>query len=211
MPVFDQKQLAKIVSTLDLQVGDQQLRQWQQHLELLLRWNKAYNLTAITKPNEVLTHHLCDSLVIAPYVTSGQIVDVGTGGGFPGIPMAVFYPEKNFVLVDTVLKKVRFLRQVVAELGLSNVEVRHARVEELSFSPAAGQVVSRAFSTINDFLSLTQKIADPDTQWLAMKGRYPEDELRALSNDFAYTSTPLQVPGLDAERHLIQIHRRNDE
>lgn len=184
-----------------------QIDRFASHLNLLLKWNKAYNLTAITDQDQVITQHLLDSLSIKSAIEGKSIYDIGTGGGFPGIPMAITFPEKRFILVDTVQKKTRFLRQVVAQLGLKNVEVKHARVETLKPEKKADQIVSRAFSSIPDFLNLTLNLADDHTEWLAMKGKSPTEELETLSPELTYTVDPLNVPGLNAERHLVRIQK----
>lgn len=207
--MFESSAVSGVADQLALSATDEQVSQWCTHLELLLRWNKAYNLTAITDPKDVITHHLADSLSVIPYIVGNRVLDVGTGGGFPGIPLAIYYPNKEVILVDTVQKKTRFLRQVVGDLGLQNVQVFHARVEQLKLDESVSEIVSRAFSSISQFVQLTEHLADRHTRWLAMKGKFPHDELKALSGHFAYTSHPLEVPGLDAERHLIQINRKH--
>lgn len=199
--------VSQIADSLSIVADDSQVGAWVDHLDLLLRWNKVFNLTAITNPSDVLSQHLSDSLSVAPYVHGETVFDIGTGGGFPGIPLAILFPEAQFTLVDTVQKKTRFLKQVVGELKLSNVQVVNARVESLTPDSKANQVISRAFSSLEDFLQLTSGLASHQTEWLAMKGKLPSQELKALPNEFTYTVVPLTVPGLDAERHLIRIRK----
>lgn len=207
MSVLSREAVVAALHRLDLNSTELQIDQWLAHLDLLLRWNKAYNLTAITEPNEVITQHLLDSLSIQESVTGPLVYDIGTGGGFPGIPLAILFPQFEFVLVDTVQKKTRFLRQVVSQLGLTNVSVIHARVETLKPGDSANQIVSRAFSSIKDFLNLTQNLSSTETEWLAMKGKLPTGELEALQDEFTYTVNSLNVPGLNADRHLIRLQK----
>ena len=170
--------------------------------DLLLKWNKTYNLTALRDPQQAISHHLLDSLAILPHVTSGPLLDVGSGGGLPGIPLAIVRPELSVSMVDTVQKKAIFMQQAAIELGLKNVAVHHARVEEMSGQ--FGQISSRAFSELGLFVSLTRHLLAPGGRWLAMKGQHPAEEITALPADIVIEAIiPLTVPGLDAERHLI--------
>ena len=170
--------------------------------DLLLKWNKVYNLTALRDPQQVLSHHLLDSLVILPLVGEGNLLDVGSGGGLPGIPLAIARPELAVTLVDTVQKKTTFLQQAAIELNLKNVAVHHARVEEMSGQYA--QISSRAFAELGLFVELTRHLLAPGGRWLAMKGARPDAEISALSADILVEAIiPLAVPGLSAERHLI--------
>ena len=170
--------------------------------DLLLKWNKTYNLTALRDPEQAISHHLLDSLAILPHIGSGPLLDVGSGGGLPGIPLAIARPNLSVSMVDTVQKKATFLQQASIELGLKNVAVHHARVEEMQGQYA--QVSSRAFAEIGLFVSLTRHLLAPGGRWLAMKGLRPDEELKALPDDIAVEAiVPLLVPGLAAERHLI--------
>lgn len=185
---------------LDLPVATQQ--KLLTFRDLLLKWNKVYNLTALRDPVQAISHHLLDSLVILPHIDTGNFLDVGSGGGLPGIPLAIVRPELAVTLVDTVQKKATFLQQVVIELGLKNVAVHHARVEEMSGQYA--QISSRAFAELALFVSLTRHLLAPGGRWLAMKGVRPDAELNALPADIVVEAViPLTVPGLSAERHLI--------
>lgn len=170
--------------------------------DLLLKWNKTYNLTALRDPEQAISHHLLDSLAILPQLSDGSLLDVGSGGGLPGIPLAIVRPELAVTLVDTVQKKATFLQQVVIELGLQNVTVHHARVEEMSGQYE--QISSRAFAELTQFVSLTRHLLAPDGRWLAMKGIRPDAEISTLPADISVEAiVPLTVPGLSAERHLI--------
>lgn len=170
--------------------------------DLLLKWNKTYNLTALRDPAQAISHHLLDSLAILPHVGDGPLLDVGSGGGLPGMPLAIARPQLSVSMVDTVQKKATFLQQAAIQLGLKNVAVYHARVEEMPGQYA--QISSRAFAEIGLFIRLTRHLLAPGGRWLAMKGVRPDDEIAALPADVVVEQIiPLHVPGLGAERHLI--------
>ena len=197
-----QNALASGLTALDITLPDEAQHKLLAFRELLLKWNKTYNLTALRDPAQAISHHLLDSLAILPHVGAGNLLDVGSGGGLPGIPLAIAKPELAVTMVDTVQKKTTFLQQAVIELGLKNVTVHHARVEEMHGQFA--QISSRAFAEIGLFISLTRHLLAPNGRWLAMKGVRPDDELKALPADITVEAIiPLTVPGLDAERHLI--------
>jgi len=203
----------------ELQLGAQQLgialsaaqqEQLLGYLELLIKWNKAYNLTAVRDPDEMVSRHLLDSLSVVPFVQEAgdNWLDVGSGGGMPGIPLAILFPERRFTLLDSNGKKTRFLTQVKLELKLANLEVIHNRVE--AFQPALpfSGIVSRAFSSLDDFANWTRHLGDQQTQWLSMKGVHPDDELQALPADFRLQhSQVLKVPGCQGQRHLLILRR----
>jgi len=179
------------------------------YVELLARWNQAYNLTAIRDPQEMLVKHVLDSLAVAPFINAGPVADVGTGAGLPGIPLAVARPELRSTLIDSNGKKTRFVTQAVAELKLANVEVLQARAE--AHRPAApyALVLSRAFSSLADFAGLAGHLVGPGGRLLAMKGAKPMDELAAVPAGFRVLHVhPLKVPGLDAERCLVEIEKQ---
>jgi 16S rRNA (guanine527-N7)-methyltransferase len=170
--------------------------------DLLLKWNKTYNLTALRDPEQAISHHLLDSLAILPHVVAEPLLDVGSGGGLPGIPLAIARPELSVRMVDTVQKKATFLQQAAIQLGLKNVSVDHARVETLAGQYA--QISSRAFAELGLFVGLTRHLLAPRGRWLAMKGVRPDAEIAALPADIVVERVvPLHVPGLEAERHLI--------
>jgi len=195
--------LADGVSALGLDVDERARAALLDYLGLLEKWNKTYNLTAIHEPERMLTHHLLDSLIIAPQVGAGPLLDVGSGAGLPGIPLAIARPGLRVTLLDASQKKCGFMRQAAIDLKLSNVTVTHARVED--FRPADGfpQVVSRAFSDLSEFVRLTRHLVAPGGEWLAMKGLYPHEEIAQLKGARVTRDVPLRVPGLDADRHLI--------
>jgi len=156
----------------------------------------------MSDPQQAISHHLLDALAILPHVGAGPLLDVGSGGGLPGIPLAIARPDLSVTLVDTVQKKAAFLQQVAIELELKSVAVHHARVEEMRGQYA--QISSRAFAELARFVSLTRHLLAPGGRWLAMKGTRPDDELKALpAGSEVEAIIPLVVPGLDAERHLI--------
>jgi 16S rRNA (guanine527-N7)-methyltransferase len=179
-------------------------------VRLLAKWNAAYNLTAVRDPEEMITRHLLDSLVLLPYVQGPRVLDIGTGPGLPGIPLAVARPDCSFTLLDANAKKTRFVTQAVGELGLKNVEVVQARVENYRPVEKFDTLVARAFSSIADMLNNAQHLCAPGGRFLAMKGVYPEGELAAIPPDFAVSEVvALKVPGLDAARHLAIITLRS--
>lgn len=184
------------------------------YIDLLVKWNRSYNLTAVRKPEQMVTRHLLDSLVISPYLQGRQILDVGSGAGLPGIPLAVMYPEREFTLIDSNGKKTRFITQAAAELGLTNVNVIQSRIDLFQSATEFDSITARAFSTIKDLLSQTQHLIAKDGIFLVMKGVFPAmelEELGELADKFAVTQThELEVPELDAERHLLIIKRANN-
>lgn len=190
------------LAALGIDLPDTAQQQLLAFRDLLLKWNKTYNLTALRDPAQAISHHLLDSLAILPYVNDGALLDVGSGGGLPGIPLAIARPQLSVRMVDTVQKKATFLQQAAIQLGLKNVAVDHARVEELSGQYA--QISSRAFAELKLFVELTRHLLAPGGRWLAMKGVRPDAEIAALPADVVVDRiVPLSVPGLDAERHLI--------
>ena len=190
------------LAALGIDLPDAAQQQLLAFRDLLLKWNKTYNLTALRDPDQAISHHLLDSLAILPYVNDGALLDVGSGGGLPGIPLAIARPQLSVRMVDTVQKKATFLQQAAIQLGLKNVAVDHARVEELGGQYA--QISSRAFAELKLFVELTRHLLAPGGRWLAMKGVCPDAEIAALPADIVVDRiVPLSVPGLDAERHLI--------
>jgi len=178
-----------------------------QYLALLLKWNRAYNLTAVP-PAEMVSRHLLDSLAVLPYLQGQRCADVGTGAGLPGIPLAIASPEKNFELLDSNGKKIRFVTQAITELGLPNARAHQSRVEQ--WRPQAGYeaITSRAFTALADMANLCEHLLAPQGRLLALKGQYPAEELNALPNRFEVEAChPLQVPGASGQRHLVVLRR----
>lgn len=197
-------QLAEGVEALGLRavVTPEKQSQCLAYLALLQKWNKVYNLTAVRDPQEMLVLHVLDSLSVLPYVESGHLLDVGSGGGLPGLIVAITRPDVEVTTIDTVQKKAIFMRQVKAELGLQNAQVIHGRVEAYQPPSPFGQIISRAFSDIALFKQLTTHLMAPGGRWLAMKGVVPEDELQQADVK-PKEVIRLQVPQLQAQRHLI--------
>jgi len=190
------------LNTLGLTLPDGAADRLLAYRDLLYKWNRTYNLTALRDPEQAITHHLLDSLAILPWISADNLLDVGSGGGLPGIPLAIARPDLNVTMVDAVHKKVSFLQQAAIELGLPRVKAIHTRIEDLTGQYAL--ISSRAFSELADFVGLTRHLLAPEGRWLAMKGVIPQAEINALPADVQVESIqPLQVPGLDAERHLI--------
>lgn len=201
-------QLTRGAKEMGIALSDSQAKQLLDYMALLNKWNKAYNLTAVRNPDEMVSRHLLDSLSILPLVGSGRWLDVGSGGGMPGVILAIMLPANPFTLLDSNGKKTRFLTQVKLELGLENMQVVNSRVEAFSPDLPFDGIVSRAFSSLADFTNLTRHLSTADTRWLAMKGLYPEEELQALPDDFeVQRSIELMVPGCVASRHLLILQR----
>lgn len=179
------------------------------YLALLLRWNATYNLTAIRDPREMVTKHLLDSLAMAPFVASvSTLADLGTGAGLPGIPLAIALPTLRVTLVESNGKKARFMREAVRTLGLGNAEVAESRIEALNRPNAFMAITARALATLPQILALGGHLLAADGVLLAMKGARPDDEIAALPAGWAlHEMHALNVPGLDAERHLVVIGR----
>lgn len=183
---------------------------------LLARWNAVHNLTAIDSPGSILSHHLLDSLSVLPVITSifaesrVRVLDIGAGGGLPGIPLAVAMPTWQVTLVDKVQKKIAFLTQARLELGLANVECVHARAEDLKGAPF-DLIVSRAFASLEEFIRVSARLIAPGGWWAAMKGAVPTAEIAQLARTFpdvrVVDIVKLDVPRLGAERHLILLRR----
>lgn len=189
------------VDDLKLSLSSAQVKLLLDYLGLLIKWNKAYNLTAVRDPLQMVTRHLLDSLAILPYLNGQRIIDIGTGAGLPGIPLAIANPERTYCLLDSNGKKIRFLQQVVVQLGLKNVTTVEDRAERYASELCFDSVVARAVGSVADILSQTQHLLCPDGQWLLMKGQYPQEELAAV--DAAAKVIDYEVPGLNEQRHLI--------
>jgi 16S rRNA (guanine527-N7)-methyltransferase len=173
-----------------------------QYLALVHKWNKVHNLTAVRDPAEMVTLHLLDSLAVLPYIQAERLLDVGSGGGLPGIPLAICLADLQVTVIDSVHKKASFMRQAKAELGIANLEVVCGRVEQFKPVELYDVIISRAFSDLNQFTSLTRHLCKPNAHWLAMKGVHPYDELTQITIQPSKI-LPLHVAGLEAQRHLV--------
>ena len=186
---------------------DEMLEKLVDYIYLLHKWNATYNLTALKNPGDMLTHHVLDSLSVVPFlVKSRNILDVGSGGGLPGLVLAIGYPEKHVSMVDIVQKKTAFLNQARIELGLDNVTIHTGRVEKLQVEKKFDAIISRAFSSLPDFVGLSGHLLDRNGRFYAMKGLIPSDEISNLPSGWKVERIDvLNVPSLDAQRHLIVI------
>jgi 16S rRNA (guanine527-N7)-methyltransferase len=176
------------------------------YLELLERWNKVYNLTAVRRLDDMIERHIMDSLAVHTWLYGTTVFDVGSGAGLPGIPLALMNPDRHFCLLDSNSKKTRFMTQTAVELQLSNVTVRHARIEHFQPAQRFDTVLSRAFASLSDFITLAGPYCASEGRLLALKGSYPIAELDELPKAYQFVAAhPLDVPGLDAERHLVHV------
>jgi 16S rRNA (guanine527-N7)-methyltransferase len=199
-------QLKRLIAKSDLSVSDDQVTLLIAFVERIHKWNKAYNLTSVRNPQDMLVKHIMDSIVVAPYLDGTHFIDVGTGPGLPGIPLAIMRPDCHFVLLDSLGKRVRFMKQMEFELKIPNINPIHCRVEEFDPAERFDAVLSRAFASLKDMLHWCQHLVDSKGKFLALKGVAPEDELADLSNDFKHIKTDrLVVPALDGERHLVTL------
>ena len=199
------ERLSEGLIRLDLALDAAQIRDLLAFLALLRKWGETYNLTAIRESLAMVDRHLLDSLAVAPFLAGEAVLDVGTGAGLPGIPLAIALRQKRFVLLDSSAKKIRFVKQVILTLGLKNVQAEAMRVEE--YVPAQGfdVVLARAFAGLDVMQALTRRLLRPGGRLLALKGRLPVDEMARLQQAETLRVHPLSVPGLEAERHLIEI------
>lgn len=194
------------IAELGFEVSDEQLGLLKKYVDLLQRWNKTYNLTAIRNRDEMIPAHIFDSLVVAPFIEGKNCLDVGSGAGLPGIPLAIMQPERHFTMLDTNGKKTRFIQQAIIELGLKNANVVQSRVEEWQPESLYDGIISRAFASISDFVNGCQMHLAENGCLYAMKGQFPKDELAWLPAPFKLASSePLTVPFLTGERHLLKI------
>lgn len=207
-PVQLAQKLQQLLAKTSLSVSETQQSQLVQLVLLLNKWNQAYNLTSVRDPQAMLVRHIMDSVVVSPYLEGERIVDVGTGPGLPGLPLAILNPDKEFVLVDSLGKRINFIRQVVHQLGLENVTAVHSRVENYEPDQRFSSVVSRAFASLADMLGWCHHLPSAEGSFIALKGQLDEDELTAVPAEFTVESkVRLNVPELEAERHLVVIRQ----
>lgn len=200
------------IQALQLDLSDAQIGQLMDYLSLLNKWNAVYNLTAVRNPAQMVTQHLLDSLAVVPaFAGAANILDVGAGGGLPGMVLAIARPDMRVSMIDTVHKKTAFLTQAKAELGLSNVTVHTARVEQLQVQQPFDVITSRAFAELKDFITWSHHLLQQGGRFIALKGVMPQEEIARLPAGWKVTQVqPLKVPSLDAERHLVFIEREGE-
>lgn len=204
--------LQESLKDVSLVVSEEQQAMLIRYVQMMHKWNKAYNLTSVRDPADMVLKHIVDSIVVAPYLDKTNYIDVGTGPGLPGIPLSIMLPDKNFVLLDSLGKRVRFMKQVAFELGLKNIEPVQSRVEQYQPELALDGVLSRAFASLKDMLHWCQHLVDSEGVFLALKGQFPEQELEQLPEGFGFLqSIKLDVPGLQGERHLIKLNKRENQ
>ncbi len=203
-------ELATGIKQLGLDISAAAQQDMLRFLALMQKWNKVYNLTAIRSPEQMVTHHLLDSLAVAPHLWSGRWLDVGCGAGLPGLMLAMARPDCQFVLLDSNSKKTSFVQQAIIELGLKNAEVFCARAEEWEPNGRFDGIISRAFAELADFVAATRHLLADGGRWVAMKGHL-EHDVKALPADVQVGQTiTLQVPGLNAARHLVILKTRQE-
>lgn len=202
--------LSRLLNEAGISLTDHQKQQLVAYVDMLHKWNKAYNLTSVRDPNEMLIRHILDSIVVAPHLAGSRFIDVGTGPGLPGVPLSIVLPDAHFTLLDSLGKRVRFLRQVQHELKLENITPVQSRVEDFPAEPPFDGVISRAFASMNDMVSWCHHLPGGEGRFYALKGQLPDDEIAALPAGFAVESViKLAVPQLDGERHLVVIKPNN--
>ena len=198
------QRLVQLIAQTDLTVTEQQIDQLVGYVAMLDKWNKAYNLTSVRDPYEMLVKHIMDSIVVSPHLEGERFIDVGTGPGLPGIPLAIMNPDKQFTLLDSLGKRIRFIRQVLHELKISNVTPVQSRVEEFQPEDGFDAVLSRAFASMNDMVSWCRHLPASNGCFLALKGQFNQQEVTELPEWCSVTEVKsLQVPELEGERHLV--------
>jgi 16S rRNA (guanine527-N7)-methyltransferase len=201
-------QLQQGLTALELDFSPEVQEKLLAYAALLYKWNKTYNLTALREPSLAVSHHLLDSLAVLPYIKAGSLLDVGSGGGLPGVPLAIVRPELRVTLLDSNSKKTAFLLQASIELDLPNIAVHCGRVEQYRPAEKFAVITSRAFSELADFVGLSQHLLQAGGTWLAMKGVWPTEEIARLPGDAVVEAVHrLAVPGVEGERHLVVMCR----
>lgn len=200
------EQLQHLIDQTDLDIPQAHQTQLVSLVQLLNKWNKAYNLTSVREPREMLVKHIMDSIVVSPHLDGQRFIDVGTGPGLPGLPLAILNPDKEFFLLDSLGKRIRFIKQVIHELGLNNVTPIQSRVEEFEDNQGFDGVISRAFASLDDMLDWCHHLPHSQGKFYALKGLVPQEELDHLRAELALDVIhPLTVPELEGERHLVLI------
>lgn len=201
--------LESLLAQVNIQVSEQQKDQLIELVNLLNKWNKAYNLTSVRDPQEMLVKHILDSLVVSPYLQGDRFIDVGTGPGLPGLPLAIINPDKQFVLLDSLGKRVSFIRNAVLKLRLTNVTPVLSRVEEYQPEEKFDGVLSRAFASLKDMTEWCHHLLSSDGLFYALKGIYHQEEVQNLNDIFTVEKVvSLDVPTLVGERHLVLLTKK---
>lgn len=201
------QKLDRLLSQAEINLTDQQKKQLVDFVQLLDKWNKAYNLTSVRDPNEMLVKHIMDSLVVSPYLQGDKFIDVGTGPGLPGIPLAIINPDKQFVLLDSLGKRITFIKNALRELNIQNVTPILSRVEEYQEQQFDG-VLSRAFASLNDMVNWCYHLPNEQGKFYALKGMYAPDEISSIQKPIQLVEVfKLAVPELVGERHLVVLAR----
>ena len=198
-----EKRLQQGLLEMGFDLGTPVAKQLIKFLELLEKWNRAYNLTAIRDTEQMVPRHLLDSLTVLPYLQGSRVLDIGTGAGLPGIPLALARPDLEFTLLDSNAKKTRFATQAAHELGLKNIDVVQERVEKFHPERKFDTLIARAFASIPDMLAASRHLCAPSGRFLVMKGVFPQEELAAVTDGYRAEVKALHVPGLDVARHLV--------
>lgn len=205
-----EQQLEYGLAQAGLVLSAQQQQQLLDYVRLLHKWNKAYNLTSVRHPDDMVVKHILDSLVVSPHLKGQQFIDVGTGPGLPGIPLAIANPDKQFTLLDSLGKRIRFIRQVLHELGLTNVTPVQSRVEDFTPEHGFDAVLSRAFASMSDMVSWCHHLPHAQGCFYALKGQVDQQEIDALPTDCSVTDIKaLKVPGLEGARHLVILRAKS--
>lgn len=204
------QELQQLIAKTDLTVSDKQLEQLVGYVELLNKWNKAYNLTSVRNPSDMLVKHIMDSIVVSPHLEGKRFIDVGTGPGLPGIPLSIMNPDCEFFLLDSLGKRIRFIKQVVHELKIENVTPTLSRVEEFQPEVKFDAVLSRAFASMTDMVNWCRHLPKEGTgTFLALKGQASQEEIEQLPEWCSVIQVkPLTVPELEGERHLVILTDR---
>lgn len=207
-----EQQLEHGLAQAGLVLSSQQQKQLLDYVRLLHKWNKAYNLTSVRHPDDMVVKHILDSLVVSPHLKGQQFIDVGTGPGLPGIPLAIANPDKQFTLLDSLGKRIRFIRQVLHELELTNVTPVQSRVEDFTPDRGFDAVLSRAFASMSDMVSWCHHLPHEQGCFYALKGQVDQHEIDALPADCSVTDIKaLKVPGLEGARHLVILRAKSNE
>ncbi|MCF6281093.1 MAG: 16S rRNA (guanine(527)-N(7))-methyltransferase RsmG [Candidatus Polarisedimenticolaceae bacterium] len=202
------QRLQQGLGQMTLQVTEEQQQQLCEYIALLDRWNKTYNLTAVRDPLEMVSKHLLDSLAISPYLVGERILDMATGAGIPGTPLAIINPQRSFTLLDSSSKKIRFVRQATMELGLKNVEAIHSRIEQLQPDVPYNSITARAFTALPNMVKLAGHLLNSENRLLAMKAIPPTEEIKQLTDSgYQVDIIDLTVPLLEGERCLVAIQK----